>query len=68
MVVCHSAVNEIQPVGQLQSFIVDSEGGLTNIDNVTTGGNGPTFTNPLSTGEVTGMNVSLTFLLFLHMV
>jgi hypothetical protein len=54
----HSAVNEIQPVGNLQSFIVGSDGGLTLVDTVSTGGNGPTFTNPLSTGEVTGMNVS----------
>lgn len=50
------AVNEIQPVGNLQSFLVGSDGGLTLVDTVSTGGNGPTFTNPLSTGEVTGMN------------
>jgi len=43
-------------VGNLQSFLVDSDGGLTLVDTVSTGGNGPTFTNPLSTGEVTAMN------------
>ncbi|KAJ7182776.1 Lactonase, 7-bladed beta-propeller-domain-containing protein [Mycena crocata] len=50
------AVNELNPGGNLQSFLVDPAGGLQNIDNVTTGGNGPTFTVMLSTGEVTGMN------------
>jgi len=50
------AVNELNPGGFLQSFEVDATGGLVNIDNVTTGGNGPTFTVVLSTGEVTGMN------------
>ncbi|KAF7324632.1 putative isomerase YbhE [Mycena kentingensis (nom. inval.)] len=50
------AVNELNPGGFLQSFTVDSVGALTNVDNVTTGGNGPTFTVMLSTGEVTGMN------------
>jgi len=50
------AVNEIQPVGNLQSFLVGSDGGLTLVDTVSTGGSGPTFTNPLSTGEVTAMN------------
>lgn len=50
------AVNEISPVGNLQSFFVDFQGGLTLVDNVTTGGNGPTFSNQLSTGEVTGIN------------
>ncbi|KAF9019799.1 putative isomerase YbhE, partial [Hymenopellis radicata] len=49
------AVNEISPVGNLQSFSV-ADGVLTLVDTVTTGGNGPTFTNPLSTGEVSGMN------------
>ncbi|KAG5645375.1 hypothetical protein DXG03_006328 [Asterophora parasitica] len=52
-----SAVNEI-PVGILQSFVVGSDGGLTLIDTVSSGGNGPTFTNPLSTGEVSAVNVS----------
>lgn len=50
------AVNEIEPVGNLQSFIVESDGGLTLVDTVSSGGSGPTFTNPLSTGEVTAMN------------
>ncbi|KAJ7678055.1 Lactonase, 7-bladed beta-propeller-domain-containing protein [Mycena polygramma] len=50
------AVNELNPGGNLQSFIVDGTGGLLNVDNVTTGGNGPTFTVMLSTGEVTAMN------------
>ncbi|PBK89519.1 hypothetical protein ARMGADRAFT_1047113 [Armillaria gallica] len=50
------AVNEIQPVGNLQSFSVGDAGLLSLVDTVSTGGNGPTFTNPLSTGEVTGMN------------
>ncbi|KAL0958798.1 hypothetical protein HGRIS_014118 [Hohenbuehelia grisea] len=50
------AVNEITPVGALQSFTVDSEGALTLVDTVSSGGNGPTFTNPLSTGEVSAMN------------
>jgi hypothetical protein len=51
------AVNELNPGGDLQSFTVDAEGKLTLVDTVTTGGNGPTFTVMLSTGEVTGMNV-----------
>ncbi|PPQ69707.1 hypothetical protein CVT25_012970 [Psilocybe cyanescens] len=50
------AVNEIAPVGNLQSFLVDADGGISLVDTVSTGGNGPTFTNPLSTGEVTAMN------------
>jgi 6-phosphogluconolactonase (cycloisomerase 2 family) len=41
--------------------VVDGNGFLTKIDEISTQGNGPTFTNPLSTGEVTGMNVSGTF-------
>jgi len=50
------AVNEIGPIGSLQSFTVDEAGSLTLVDTVTTGGNGPTFTNPLTTGEVSAMN------------
>ncbi|KAF7377548.1 putative isomerase YbhE [Mycena sanguinolenta] len=50
------ATNELNPGGFLQSFTVDPAGGVQNIDNVTTGGNGPTFTVMLSTGEVTAMN------------
>lgn len=52
-----SAVNEIGPVGNLQSFLVDEEGSLTLVDTVPTGGNGPTYTEALSTGEVSAMNV-----------
>jgi len=51
-------VNELSPVGNLQSFLVDAEGGLTLVDTVTSNGNGPTFTSVLSTGEVSAMNVS----------
>jgi len=49
------AVNEIS-LGNLQSFVVGSDGGLTLVDTVSSGGDGPTFTNVLSTGEVTAMN------------
>ncbi|ESK95856.1 hypothetical protein Moror_12354 [Moniliophthora roreri MCA 2997] len=50
------AVNEISPVGNLQSLSVAEDGSVTVVDTVSTGGNGPTFTNPLSTGEVSAMN------------
>ncbi|THU83118.1 putative isomerase YbhE [Dendrothele bispora CBS 962.96] len=50
------AVNEISPVGNLQSFTIEQNGSVSLVDTVTTGGNGPTFTNPLSTGEVSAMN------------
>ncbi|KAJ2923344.1 hypothetical protein H1R20_g13751, partial [Candolleomyces eurysporus] len=50
------AVNEIGPVGNLQSFLVDEEGGLSLVDTVATGGNGPTYTEALSGGEVSAMN------------
>ncbi|PPQ87836.1 hypothetical protein CVT24_005422, partial [Panaeolus cyanescens] len=50
------AVNEIVPSGQLQSFLIDPDGGLQLVDTVSSGGSGPTFTNTLSTGEVTAMN------------
>ncbi|PPQ97924.1 hypothetical protein CVT26_002986 [Gymnopilus dilepis] len=50
------ATNEDSPVGSLQSFLVNTDGSLTLVDTVTSRGNGPTFTNPLSTGEVTAMN------------
>jgi 6-phosphogluconolactonase (cycloisomerase 2 family) len=55
------SVNEIGPVGSVQSFLVDEEGGLTVVDTAPTGGNGPTYTEFLSTGEVTGLNVSFQF-------
>ena len=50
-------MNEIGPVGNLQSFSVDEAGSLTLVDTVSTGGNGPTFTEALTTGEVSAMNV-----------
>jgi 6-phosphogluconolactonase (cycloisomerase 2 family) len=50
------AVNEIGPVGNLQSFSIDEAGSLTLVDTVATGGNGPTFTEALTTGEVSAMN------------
>ncbi|KAF8235215.1 putative isomerase YbhE [Tricholoma matsutake] len=50
------AVNEISPVGNIQSFIVNPGGGLTLIDTVSSRGDSPTFTSPLSTGEVTAVN------------
>lgn len=55
-----SAVNE-NPIGALQSFTVDNSGVLTMVDTVSSGGDGPPFANPLSTGEVTAMNVSSDF-------
>ena len=54
-----SAVNEIGPIGNLQSFLVGDGGELTLGDTVATGGNGPTFSGVLSTGEVTAMNVRM---------
>ncbi|KAG6878472.1 hypothetical protein C0993_006314 [Termitomyces sp. T159_Od127] len=51
------AVNEVSPIGSLQSFVIDSEGGLSLVDTISTEGNGPTFANPLTSGEVTAMNV-----------
>ncbi|KAK1229456.1 hypothetical protein PQX77_007505 [Marasmius sp. AFHP31] len=51
-----SAVNELVPDGQLQSFTVETNGSLSLVDTVATGGVGPTFTDVLSTGEVTAMN------------
>ncbi|KAF6760527.1 Lactonase, 7-bladed beta-propeller-domain-containing protein [Ephemerocybe angulata] len=50
------AVNEIGPVGNLQSFLIDDNGFLSLVDTAATGGNGPTYTEALSTGEVSGMN------------
>lgn len=50
------AVNEIGPVGNLQSFLVDEEGSLTLVDTVATGGNGPTYVESLTTGEATALN------------
>ncbi|KAF5349027.1 hypothetical protein D9758_012695 [Tetrapyrgos nigripes] len=50
------AVNEISPVGDLQSFTIGEDGSVTLVDTVTSGGNGPTFSAVLSTGEVSAMN------------
>lgn len=50
------AVNEFGPVGNVQSFIVDEAGSLTLVDTAATGGNGPTYLESLTTGEVTGLN------------
>ncbi|KIK57360.1 hypothetical protein GYMLUDRAFT_172795 [Collybiopsis luxurians FD-317 M1] len=50
------AVNEIQTIGNLQSFTVNNDSTVSLIDTVSTQGVGPTFTNPLSTGEVSAMN------------
>lgn len=51
-------MNEIGPIGDLQSFLISPDGALSLVDTAPTGGNGPTFTNPVSTGEVSAMNVS----------
>ncbi|KAJ4474305.1 Lactonase, 7-bladed beta-propeller-domain-containing protein [Lentinula aciculospora] len=50
------AVNEVQTIGNLQSFTVNNDTSVSLIDTITTQGVGPTFTNPLSTGEVSAMN------------
>ncbi|KJA21813.1 hypothetical protein HYPSUDRAFT_682420 [Hypholoma sublateritium FD-334 SS-4] len=50
------ATNEVEPIGALQSFSVHADGSLSLVDTVSTGGSGPTFTNPLSTGEVSAIN------------
>ena len=52
-----SAVNE-DTTGKVQSFLVGSNGSLANFGNASSGGNGPAFAIPLSTGEVAAMNVS----------
>lgn len=53
-----SAVNEVGPIGALQSYATSPGGGLTLIDEASSGGNGPAFCAPLSTGQVAIMNVS----------
>ncbi|CAL1710950.1 unnamed protein product [Somion occarium] len=51
------AVNEVfNGPGQLQSFFVGQDGALFNVANASSGGDGPAFVNPLSTGEVAIMN------------
>jgi 6-phosphogluconolactonase (cycloisomerase 2 family) len=50
------AVNEVTP-GALQSFTVNSNGSLTGpVDQISSGGNGPAFAAPLTTGQVAIMN------------
>ncbi|KAF8142704.1 Lactonase, 7-bladed beta-propeller-domain-containing protein [Mycena galopus ATCC 62051] len=50
------AVNEVAPLGALQVYQTTTGGGLTLLDEVTSGGNGPAFCAPLSTGQVAIMN------------
>ncbi|KAK6977302.1 isomerase YbhE [Favolaschia claudopus] len=50
------AVNEVD-VGALQSYAISPAGGLTLLDSVASGGNGPAFCVPLSTGQVAIMNL-----------
>jgi len=50
------AVNEVGPLGVLQSYATSPGGGLTLLDEVSSGGNGPAFCAPLSTGQVAIMN------------
>ncbi|KAF7354367.1 Isomerase YbhE [Mycena venus] len=50
------AVNEVGPLGLLQSYATSPGGGLTLLDEVSSGGNGPAFCAPLSTGQVAIMN------------
>lgn len=53
-----STTNEYGPVGALQSFRIAENGTLSLGDTTESGGNGPTYTERLSTGEVTALNVS----------
>ncbi|KAJ7032565.1 Lactonase, 7-bladed beta-propeller-domain-containing protein [Mycena alexandri] len=50
------AVNELGPVGALQAYATSPSGGLTFLNEVSSGGNGPAFCAPLSTGQVAIMN------------
>ncbi|KAJ6596340.1 Lactonase, 7-bladed beta-propeller-domain-containing protein [Mycena vulgaris] len=50
------AVNEVGPLGLLQAYATSPGGGLTLLDEVSSGGNGPAFCAPLSTGQVAIMN------------
>ncbi|KAJ7852583.1 Lactonase, 7-bladed beta-propeller-domain-containing protein [Mycena leptocephala] len=50
------AVNEVGPLGLLQSYGTSPGGGLSLLDEVSSGGNGPAFCAPLSTGQVAIMN------------
>jgi hypothetical protein len=51
-------VNEIGPPDVLQSYATSPGGGLTPLDEVSSGGNGPAFCTPLSTGQIAILNVS----------
>jgi hypothetical protein len=53
-----SATNEITE-GALQSFAVGANGVLSVLDTVSSGGNGPAFAAPISTGQVPIMNVRI---------
>jgi 6-phosphogluconolactonase (cycloisomerase 2 family) len=58
-----SATNENYD-GRVQSFTINSNGGLTAVSTVASGGDGPTHLLPLSTGQIAVMNVNATYLLF----
>jgi hypothetical protein len=51
-------VNEVGPLGALQSYATSPGDGLSLLDEVSSGGNGPAFCGALSTGQVAIMNVS----------
>lgn len=53
--IVHSAVNE-NPVGAVQSYSINSNGTLTLIDTVSSGGDGPAFVTAVSTDLVAAMN------------
>ncbi|KAF8160257.1 Lactonase, 7-bladed beta-propeller-domain-containing protein [Mycena galopus ATCC 62051] len=50
------AVNEVAPLGALQVYETTPGGGLILLDEVTSGGDGPAFCAPLTTGQVAIMN------------
>ncbi|KAJ7810470.1 hypothetical protein B0H13DRAFT_2243446 [Mycena leptocephala] len=50
------AVNEVGPLGALQSYATSPGDGLSLLDEVSSGGNGPAFCGALSTGQVAIMN------------
>ncbi|KAG1823198.1 Lactonase, 7-bladed beta-propeller-domain-containing protein [Suillus variegatus] len=50
------AVNENQPTGALQSFMVGPEGALTLVETAYSGGSGPPYCSGLSTGQVAIVN------------
>lgn len=52
-----SAVNELSPLGALQSYMTTPEGVISGpFDTVSSGGSGPAFTAALTTGQVAIMN------------